>query len=242
LLSVTRQAEGFPMKKRVFLDFLVPIVILLLFTLPFWVTDADIAFSRLFYAQGKGWHYGDAYPWRFLYDYGNIPALVLAGGALLVFCLGFVLPRIAAQRWISLFLVLFLLLGPGLLINTVFKDHWGRPRPADIEAFGGTNTFLPVWVKGEAGHGKSFPSGHASVGFFVFAPFFFLRRKANKKAFLFLSLGILYGLLLGLGRIVQGGHFLSDVLWAGGFTYLTGLILSYVFGFHRDRWEQGDSG
>jgi lipid A 4'-phosphatase len=230
------------MKKRVFLDFLVPIAILSLITLPFWVTDADTAFSRLFYTVGKGWHYGDANPWRFLYNYGNVPALVLAGCGLLVLLLGFIVPRIAELQRIGLFLVLFLLLGPGLLVNTVFKDHWGRPRPADITEFGGADRFLPFWVKGEAGHGKSFPSGHASVGFFLFAPFFFLRGKANKKAFPFLTLGILYGLLLGLGRIIQGGHFLSDVLWAGGFTYLTGLILSYIFHFHQDRWKPRELG
>jgi lipid A 4'-phosphatase len=225
------------MKKRAFLDFFVPICILFLFTLPFWVTDADIAFSGLFYSQGKGWHYGDANPWRFLYDYGNLPALALAGCGLLVFCLGFVLPGITARRRIGLFLVLFLLLGPGLLINTLFKDHWGRPRPVDIREFGGANTFLPAWVKGRAGDGKSFPSGHSSVGFFLFAPFFFLRGKTKKWAFIFLVLGTLYGLLLGLGRIIQGGHFLSDVLWAGGFTYLAGLILSYIFRFHQGSAE-----
>jgi lipid A 4'-phosphatase len=229
------------MKIRVFLDFLVPIVFLSLITLPFLLTDADSAFSRLFYIQGKGWPYGDASPWRFLYNYGNVPALVLAGCGLLVLLLGFIARRIAALRWIGLFLVLFLLIGPGLLVNTVFKDHWGRPRPVDTREFGGKDRFLPVWVKGNAGHGKSFPSGHASVGFFLFAPFFFLRGKTGKKAFLFLALGIVYGLLLGLGRIIQGGHFLSDVLWAGGFTYLTGLILSYVFCFHLHRSEQRDS-
>jgi lipid A 4'-phosphatase len=230
------------MKKRVFLDFLVPTAILFLITLPFWVTDADTAFSRLFYIQGKGWHYGDANPWRFLYNYGNVPALVFAGCGLLVLLLGFFMRRITVLRRIGFFLALFLLLGPGLVVNTVFKDHWGRPRPADIKEFDGTERFLPVWVKGEAGHGKSFPSGHASAGFFLFAPFFFLRGKANKKAFLFLALGILYGLLLGLGRIIQGGHFLSDVLWAGGFTYLTGLILSYILYFPQDRWKSGELG
>jgi lipid A 4'-phosphatase len=242
LPAVKRPAQGFLMKKRVFLDFLIPVAIMFLLTLPFWVTDADLAFSRLFYAQDKGWHYGDANLWRFLYDYGNVPAFVLAGSGLLVFCLGFVVPRIADRRRIGLFLVLFLILGPGLVVNTVFKDHWGRPRPADTRGLGGTETFLPVWVKGAAGHGKSFPSGNASVGFFVFAPFFFLRGKGNKKAFFFLALGILYGLLVGLGRIIQGGHFLSDVLWSGGFIYLTGLILSYVFRFPQDRWKQRDSG
>jgi lipid A 4'-phosphatase len=36
---------------------------------------------------------------------------------------------------------------------------------------------------------------------------------------------------MGLGRMVQGGHFLTDVLWAGAITYLAGLVLYYIFRF-----------
>ncbi|WP_321495089.1 hypothetical protein [uncultured Desulfobacter sp.] len=31
---------------------------------------------------------------------------------------------------------------------------------------------------------------------------------------------------MGLGRIVQGAHFASDVLWSAGFVYYTGLSLA----------------
>jgi membrane-associated PAP2 superfamily phosphatase len=31
--------------------------------------------------------------------------------------------------------------------------------------------------------------------------------------------------------MIQGGHFLSDVLWAGVITYLVGQFLYYVFRF-----------
>jgi membrane-associated PAP2 superfamily phosphatase len=99
--------------------------------------------------------------------------------------------------------------------------------------FGGTENFLPVWVKGVSGKGKSFPSGHASVGYFMFSPFFFLRRINKKWAVLFLLSGITYGTLMGTGRMIQGGHFASDVLWAGGFTYLTGLTLYYAVRFDK---------
>ena len=39
---------------------------------------------------------------------------------------------------------------------------------------------------------------------------------------------------MGTARVVQGGHFPSDVVWAGGFTYLTGLGLSYFFRFDNE--------
>jgi lipid A 4'-phosphatase len=71
------------------------------------------------------------------------------------------------------------------------------------------------------------------VGYFLFAPFFFLRKQSLKLAWFFLLLGLSYGTFMGIGRMVQGGHFVTDVLWAWGLTYLTGLTLSYVFRFDK---------
>jgi membrane-associated PAP2 superfamily phosphatase len=139
----------------------------------------------------------------------------------------------APYRKIGLFLVIYMILGPGLVINTVFKDHWGRPRPAEVQNFGGSEKYLPVWERGTPGQGKSFPSGHAAVGFFLFSPFFFLRNSSKKWAWFFLLLGLSYGTYMGIGRMAQGGHFATDVLWGGGLTYLTGLMLSYVFLFDK---------
>jgi len=206
-------------------------VILTLFIV---LTNADIEIEKLLHSPGKGWFMGEDALWRLLYRYGNIPAISLSAAGLVILVLGFIRRPLRPYRKISLFMVTFMLLGPGLLINTVFKDHWGRPRPADIVEFGGKQTFHQVWEKGQAPQGKSFPSGHASVGFFLFAPFFFLRNTSRRQAFSFLCLGICYGMLMGTGRMIQGGHFLSDVLWAGALTYLTGLILYYIFRFDRD--------
>lgn len=40
--------------------------------------------------------------------------------------------------------------------------------------------------------------------------------------------GSCYGILMGIGRMAQGGHFASDTLWAFAIVYLTGLALSYA--------------
>jgi len=126
-----------------------------------------------------------------------------------------------------------MVLGPGLIVNTAFKHNWGRPRPRQILELGGTQKYLPVWQKGISGEGKSFPSGHASVAFYLFTPFFFLRKSRKKWAVFFLLLGITYGLFMGAARMVQGAHFPSDVVWSGGVTYLTGLVLACFFRFDR---------
>ena len=57
---------------------------------------------------------------------------------------------------------------------------------------------------------------------------------AYEKPYMFLVLGLLGGGVLGLARIAQGQHFLSDVIWSGGMVYLTGVILSYLFRLSAD--------
>lgn len=224
---IVKLANFFRANREPLGDFCLPVLILLAASFLIVLTDADLFISGLFHDPRLGWHLADNNPWKFTYDYGMIPAFIMALGGLGLFFFSLFYKKILPYRRIGIFLIIFLLIGPGLVVNTVFKDHWGRPRPADIENFGGSAVYQPFWQPGEAGEGKSFPSGHASVGFFIFAPFFFLRRDYRRWAFLFLALGIAYGLLMGLGRIVQGGHFLSDVIWSGGLTYLSGLALSY---------------
>ncbi len=38
---------------------------------------------------------------------------------------------------------------------------------------------------------------------------------------------------MGLTRVVAGGHFPSDVLWAGGLIYFTALAIAAPFQFGR---------
>jgi len=49
-----------------------------------------------------------------------------------------------------------------------------------------------------------------------------------------LAAGLLYGALMGLARMIQGGHFLTDVIWSGILVYLTGLSLYYLFRLDRE--------
>ena len=204
------------------LDLLAPMLILALLTLVFRLTDLDPFIESFFYIQGKGWVYADMNPWSFLYRYGTLPAIVLAVGSLLVFACSFLLSRFYPYRRKALFGVLLMLIGPGLIVNLIFKDHWGRPRPREVNIFSGQERFLPAWEKGISGNGRSFPCGHASMGFYLFSPFFVLRKTSRRWALCFLTLGIGYGAFMGLGRMIQGGHFASDVIWSGGFVYLCG--------------------
>lgn len=220
-------------KRVILFDFLIPVAILMVLTIVFWVTDFDVAIQKNFFVQGEGWVYKNLQPWRFLYDYGTLPAIILAAASLLAFIGSFRIRKITPYRKVFVFFVVLMIIGPGLIVNTIFKGHWGRPRPRHIEVFGGSQPFLYVWEKGKTGEGHSFPSGHASMGFFLFAPYFILRRNSKKWSVIFLTIGVSAGIVIGLARMVQGGHFASDVIWSGGFVYLCGIGLYYLLRLDR---------
>ena len=48
-----------------------------------------------------------------------------------------------------------------------------------------------------------------------------------------LLIGLAYGSLMGVGRIVQGAHFPSDVVWSWGVTFLTAAVLYYAMGLQK---------
>ncbi|QLQ32405.1 MAG: phosphatase PAP2 family protein [Candidatus Thiothrix singaporensis] len=117
--------------------------------------------------------------------------------------------------------------GPGLLVNSLFKDHWGRPRPLQVEQLGGQEHYAPPGYFVANGHGRSFPSGHSSVGFAFIAFWFLLRRHKPTLAKMALLLSLLFGCTIGLTRMAAGGHFLSDVMWSGWVVLFASWLLYY---------------
>ncbi|GFO54206.1 hypothetical protein GMSM_12130 [Geomonas sp. Red276] len=223
------------MSKEKLQDFLVPVALLVIGTALIAMTGLDIRIESSFYQNGI-WIGRDLNPWRFLYRHGVSPAYICGGVALAVFLAGYIKARWAVYRKRALFVVLLLVIGPGLLVNTVFKDHWGRPRPTQLQIFNGKEmaSYHQVWERGESGTGHSFPSGHSSAAFYLMFPYFLLRRRSPAKARLALAGGIGYGLFMGVARMAQGGHFPSDVLWAGGIVYLTGIALYHLLGIDEE--------
>lgn len=117
----------------------------------------------------------------------------------------------------TVFLLLTLALGPGLVVNEVFKNHWDRARPRQVEQFGGDKQFTRALIPAnQCERNCSFVSGDASVGYFVMALGFPLVRH---RRFWFIT-GAITGLAVGYVRIVQGAHFFSDVLFCGLFVWL----------------------
>lgn len=214
-------------------DFALPFAILLLATVLIAVTGADLKLSALFCIGGK-WPIGDQQPWHLLYVLDRWPAIVLALFGLAAAISGIIYRQ--RRSWIrpGLFLVILLALGPGLIVNSIFKEYWGRPRPREVIQFGGSKEFLHPWQKGIAHNGRSFPSGHSSAAFYLSAPFFVFRRRKPRVAAWWMFGGLLFGSLMSIARLAQGGHFLSDNLWTWGMVHLTGVALYYLLRLDRD--------
>ncbi len=193
------------------------------------VTDIDLALSATFYGPDVGWRHAEAWGWRWLFEFGLRPSIVMACGACFVLLGGWLYSQWQPYRRTCLVLVLVVALGPGLIVNGILKPYWGRPRPRHVEVFGGPQVYHPWWRPGGPGSGKSFPSGHAAMGFAMLAGAVVMpqgtRRRYRWLRHTAIGGALGYGLLMGCGRIVQGGHFLSDVLWSGVIVVLLTYIL-----------------
>jgi len=111
-----------------------------------------------------------------------------------------------------------------LVVNLLLKNLWGRARPNDIVELGGQDLFTPWHELSKACETNcSFVSGDASVGFSLVI--FYLLTK-NK---VFCWLALISGFFIGIVRIMEGGHFFSDVFLSGFLIFLLYLIEYYLF-------------
>lgn len=216
---------------------LVPLALLAVITLLCYWTPLDLAVTRQFFStQGERFPYTETLLANTIYDYGPIPAVVFGVGSVAAWLGSFVFSSLRNVRKGALFCSLAILIGPGILINTVLKPNWGRPRPCDTVVFGGQFEYVPPGTIGPYEMAKSFPSGHASMGFVFLLPAFLLLRKNPNAAMCVFAVGLICGAGVGASRIAEGGHYLSDIAWSGAIVYFTGLML-YV-GMYG--WKQPD--
>jgi lipid A 4'-phosphatase len=118
-----------------------------------------------------------------------------------------------------LFLLLTLVIGPGLVANAGFKDHWGRARPHQVIEFGGHEKFSPALVpQPDAKPNGSFVCGDGSFGFFLPAFAFVVPRRRARRVF-WVGMGV--GAVFGFDRLAMGAHFFSDIVYGAFFMLLT---------------------
>ena len=117
-----------------------------------------------------------------------------------------------------------------LFVNVLLKNSWGRVRPNDILQFGGNEVFTPWFKFGEACSSNcSFVSGDSSVGFMLIV-FYFITKKN-----IYCYLSLVFGISLGLIRIIAGGHFLSDIIFSNIVVFL---LIGLLFVLYKKTYEK----
>ncbi len=198
----------------------------------------DLAVSGLFYADGQWTTWRDSLFVQILYR--GVPPLgqgILLALAVL-FGLSF-LRRFASlepRRLGCAFLLASALIGQGLLVDQGLKNHLGRARPSQITEFGGDKRFTPAFaVSDQCSKNCSFASGHVAASAFLMG-FGWLGTRRQHRRWLVASL--LGAATMGLVRILQGGHFLSDVVFAWFATYLSFWLSAWLF--RKFGWLPGE--
>ena len=146
-----------------------------------------------------------------------IVVIGLAGGALIVRMRSSTMLMLVPARAACLVLLVYVA-GPALTANAVFKENWSRPRPGHVVEFGGQHDFKPWWdPRGACRQNCSFVSGEASAAFAMLALAVISPIGWRYRA---IGAALLYGMLVGAIRVMVGGHFTSDVIFAGVFMAL----------------------
>jgi membrane-associated phospholipid phosphatase len=197
---------------------------------------------------GERFFLADLEPWRTLYEIEDLLTIGIAVVLLAMVLLGLCKRRFRLLATYGLFGIVSVAVGPGLLVNEVFKGLWGRPRPRDTELWPNSadpelNPWYRVWDPAflDGMGGKSFPSGHVAIAVAVFVFFQIFSHPEVWGALFgrgektvrwlkwgFFILTFVLGGLMGVSRVVQGAHHGSDVLWAFGMTILPSVLLYWL--------------
>ena len=126
------------------------------------------------------------------------------------------------RDWTYLFSCL--VLGTGVIVNSIFKSFWGRARPNDTLVFGGEQPFTIPWLNVDYCEANcSFVSG--DVSFFTLSlAILLIFNKQSWNIFAYSAI-----ILISLLRIMEGDHFLSDTIMSFIITYVAIRVLYDLF-------------
>ncbi|HEX2017441.1 MAG TPA: phosphatase PAP2 family protein [Aurantimonas sp.] len=208
---------------RLIIAFLIAILAASIF---FWnVPEVDLVVSSWFFSPGEGFISSSNSNLQWLRE--NSPWVLV--GVVLVILLRILRDTInGALTWSRvrkpIWLLSGLALGPGLIVNGLLKEHWGRPRPVHVDAFGGDAVHQMVWVISDWCDGNcSFVSGEASSSAWLIAAALVTPKPVRLAA---TATTLVYAGSLSLNRIAFGGHFLSDVVLAW---LICGLVFAVLY-------------
>ncbi len=168
-----------------------------------------------------------------LRDHGYV-SIITCAGFVIAALVTKLLPRLAfnVPGRIAIFLVSSLALGPGLVVNGIFKDHWHRPRPIQVTEFGGDKAYVDWWnPAGACDRNCSFASGEAASAAWMAGPAMLAPAPWRAAA---LGAAAIFTIIIGTSRMSAGAHFFTDVVFGALMTVLI-IWTMYALIFHRRR-------
>ena len=174
--------------------------------------NLDIEVSSLFYSEKIGFLYKEQA--IVVLFYKAVPILTKSFVLVCALYLLYILIKFknfkkTLSSW-AFFLIISAIIAPGITVNSLLKDNFGRARPREIIEFGGNKEFSRAFsFSDQCPRNCSFSSGHAAMGYsfssiaYVAGNLYFSR--------IYIA-GIFFGSIVGLSRIIMGGHFASDVI------------------------------
>ncbi len=187
----------------------------------------DIEASSIFYRAGDGFYMADDLWGYIVYKGVHYATGVLIATYVIYLAVAFIKKQetlLGIHRMAVVYMAVVLILGPGLIVNTALKNGVGRARPANVSCFAGDKVFTPAFVvSNQCDNNCSFVSGHAAFGFYwVTLGFLGATAFRRRAGFIF---GVSMGSVIGLVRIIQGRHFLSDIVFAFFFVYMVAAVV-----------------
>lgn len=192
----------------------------------FWLLpEVDLVVSGWFFVPGEGFILSREPILQWLRSSSDwmLGGIVVALAARVLWCAvqsSLAWPQVRKPIW----LLSGLALGPGLIVNGILKELWGRPRPAQVDVFGGDALYQKVWVISDWCSGNcSFVSGEASSSAWLVAAALVTPKPTRLLA---TAAAVVYAVSLSLNRVAFGAHFLSDVILAW---LICGLIFALLY-------------
>jgi membrane-associated PAP2 superfamily phosphatase len=180
----------------------------------------DLVIAGWFHRPGSGFWLGRNPVLNVIRDYSmDLVALMVVPAVLALMAkVAFPRNRMLMPGRAAVLLVSTIILGPLILTNVILKDHWSRPRPRQVVEFGGQDRFVPWWdPRGTCKGNCSFVAGEASGAAWTLAPAALAPPPWRAVAY---GAAIGFTAVIGLMRVVYGGHFFSDVVFGCVFTFL----------------------
>lgn len=175
-------------------------------------SQADIVISSVFYSEKTGFYMRDE-PFN-IFIHNNMLWIDL--GVLAMFIGFWFGSKINKESFFAVkkesLLFLFSSFFSLTILGKVMKELWQRPRPLDVNLFGGTEDFVyPFVIVQSSGDSFSFPSGHTICAVWLLSVALLLP-KAVRKGGIVLTMAFVLSVMLS--RISSGYHFMSDTIFS----------------------------